>query len=1068
MSTGSYDDSFILSSHIKLVNHKVTVLNEKLLNADVVKSMFSTPEGLKFAQFMNKKLDVLFNTPEQITLAKEHLQIVDTFVVSNLGLLQDLDYIVNWIKNATIHLSNAVAKKIVLDVNWGLITTLPICKIFVTLCQIPLSFNHHASRMMNFWSYYRVSSHRGTVPMISSEEAVTAFVNAVSNSPLEYVAELAQPIQEPLRVLLLELTPILNSLFGQYCTFDWGQYCIMDDEFIGEKPGPVPYQHSILRYSSVFVQTAFYFLMVFTSYVITNPQFAGLTSGILSEVDTVLLLGGVSMSFNNLNSLSKKHSYSYAIMATIEKDLENKKKIGHSIRIKHLRHLLQGFIDHYAYCEATLWMYAEEILALVGFSFYEICVCMGIEECRASVIELLSTVCEFLSLFAKRSRFIQRNYLFNLATQDYQYLDELMRIYGRVSDNDLAPAISSISLILEAIQSVDLDQFDSGVSYDFSGLYLTHGRIIHEIFSKIKPSDSTLMLSPLLLQIMTVRRHAELCECPEKIFLASCPIDELVRFNSIFTAQFKTVNLPIAACRTFVECFRYFPVNTQTDEVFTKCYNEFLNRLLNALIEPTSIASKNTQIGRQKAYDDGFKTIGFLPIVDNNNHKTYKIESNQVSKISDAMAFMSQIPEHYYHGSKSKDFKNEFRTKFIEMVRKKINDEEQNPLIVSSTLTVMSQILPITFDCLNQDIIPFLLDVIRSNTSKFNRMDINTKAEILSTGSQSFQSEGFVGSYMDLLDKFMSEDYLRSTYEPFGMRFVGDASRKHPFELIFSQQPIQDLVSIFGPDTAVAMESVILKYASDAFSNIIRVFQANRAKIEPWCNQFKQKHKLSKEYNTFPDIQAAANGLLTLGVSTSLINMIKGSLSSITKELFPGLSDVFNSALARMGKKLGKKDGMITEILGIKGPSYFLKERAKGLVKEQLPSELFFFYLALLFGFKDWEEVNFNSESDTFSNNLQVLPIAIGLFLELKYDIFIEKDRSALDYAIEQFFNVLSYIACLRKKKSNRSYQSFLVLVDHFPFYIKDLEYGRIEHSIPFTLIRACYNDIAIADNSNK
>jgi len=336
------------------------------------------------------------------------------------------------------------------------------------------------------------------------------------------------------------------------------------------------------------------------------------------------------------------------------------------------------------------------------------------------------------------------------------------------------------------------------------------------------------------------------------------------------------------------------------------------------------------------------------------------------------------------------------------------------------------------------------------------------KAEVLSKASELKLKSGtsYINFYRNQFVSFATENHVKSVYEPFGLRFVCEQNSKHPFELIFAVTPIGDFLQTFGYDGALTTIHDINSKAYDGILSLYSTFTKNVSSLSSWKTSFLTNHQFPKEVFDNKDFLNASRTLMNIGTSTVLYGMIKSSVKSLTSALLPGFVDTTQAAISRSFPQISPTDAVVAEAIGVTPINYFLKEMVKSSSKSPVNMELFFFYLALLFVNTDSFFLSFHEDNDSFTNNLHLLPVAIGTLLELKDILFNNPSRKDLESALELFFAVLAALSEIKKEKDAESYEPFVILMDHFPYFINGLEYGIIEHAFPFTIIRSAYNKI--------
>lgn len=152
--------------------------------------------------------------------------------------------------------------------------------------------------------------------------------------------------------------------------------------------------------------------------------------------------------------------------------------------------------------------------------------------------------------------------------------------------------------------------------------------------------------------------------------------------------------------------------------------------------------------------------------------------------------------------------------------------------------------------------------------------------------------------------------------------------------------------------------------------------------------------------------------------------------------------------------KLTKKDKEFRETVSPFKYDYSLSERCISITSsKKLNPFQFFFYLALVFTNDKWKDTDYDFTRDTFTNNLHVIPPALELIIQLNLLFFPQCDDKKIEESLVIAREKL-------KNESQKQYQSFIALIDHFQPVSKTMHLNFDERTFPSYLIRSCYNDL--------
>ena len=1057
--TDLFDELVILRQHAQLLSNSVqnviTFLNKK----DIIKELSKTSDGQKIIKVINAYKDAIYNNPSSIRLSPEQLTMLDRMLKEQINALIDLDWIIYVLNEITAALRKVTDKKIMLEITWGSQITIICCELFSYFVSVFLSFSQYSNQIAELFYYSRLSSQFGLIKgQLRGIDKVREFIDSLRKGPFYYPKTALSFFQDQMGHLLRKLSPNCLSFFLTYSTFDWSQYSIECDDFIGRKTENSSPQNFIFKYTSVYVTTMRLFALTFDDYIGKHPEHMNLLSLFLSESSRFnLLIENQTIDMKTIMKMCSTNKFIVTQGANIIADTETKMKTSHLKRIRHLDNLLSDFQEHYDVCPSTIWLYNDELLALIGLAYYQMSTCFFIEDCQKPLADLLITVLNFFDIFEKESKQMQRNYIFNLARQDFEYLEYLLGIIcSREISQKMSVFCDFVNKTCQSLQAIDLESYDKGARYNFIPLYVTHGRFI--IHTQENGLVNTLT-TPILLHLATISNHCQLASSPIQTLYDTCPISKISDLQGAMNNVISKSTTTIICTKGYLDSFRYVQANKKSEMLFKNCSDTFISKLISSLGSMVDSSSTSAQIIRQNQYDTRFKKDAFIPYYTPENKDTYKTQGGIVNKSTFLLKSAKTMRSKSYHGSCSVNVLEEFTKKIASMVIEKLKNNAPHPLLYLSLLNVMLQNLQSVFNTIDIQLVPFIIKSIREQFFDFGVSTLKQKAEILS-GTAPIKLDGYVDFYRTYIGRFVEENHTKSIYEPFGLRFVGDQSAMHPFDLMLAQTQISDFLQAFGYDGGLATIHELNKHMFSGIMQLYKTFTKCKSEIAAWMSKFLSNHDFPKEILERSDIKEASRTLMSIGVATVLYNMVKNAARAMTSALLPGFVDTTQAAMFRLYPNITPNDAIVAEAIGVTTMNIFLNEQVKKSLNSGVDVIPFFFFLALLFANTDWDFVSFHEDNDSFTNNIQLLPIAINTILESKNTIFNNPKQEDLESAESIFFTTLSTIAEIKKERDTESYESFVILIDHFPYFVTGLEYGILEHAFPFTIIRSAYNKI--------
>ncbi|EAY20990.1 hypothetical protein TVAG_172470 [Trichomonas vaginalis G3] len=1081
MSKGRFDDFIVLSKHIPLLTTKVNNIVSSITSVDIDKKLKLGAEAQKLATILESKKEDILKSHSSIKISKEQLMIIDDVIKSQKQTISDIDYVVQWISNSKTQLASLKGSGVQLDLSYGNVITNYFCQIFNATAKAHLQLCSVGKQLYKFWQFLRLSSSSNEFSNMNSE-IIDSNLQCFTTNSFEYLEQKLTSIFGICYQFIRKLVNVLSPLISPFTTFDWSQYSIESDDFIGEVTGALLPQHYIFKNLSLYTETTKFIALIFSDLVAKKPETMDFFSQIFSETDHI-----------NLNENSQISNAELAKLSNLQPDIANrlrqdeifkqKKFKFHPERVIHLTNLLNELEDHYEFCNSILWIYNDEILALLGFAYYELCICFEFEEqtCNESYkkfdvktiweksFDLLAAIVRLFNKIEIQSTTMQRNYVFNLATQDTEYLQQHIQVFQEfeLDQSHMTLVLGLQAIINSLMKDVDLDKFDNGERFDFLPLTVSIGRLIMYCFKNKIANQCSVILQDL----DTINRHIQNAQNPIQVIYDTIPIHTIRNFVERTSKVIEPRSTSIDSYRYFLDLYRYIPNSPKSDESFVALYKTYLDRLTSIFENNISISNMTTLIIRQGEYDPKFKPETFSSNFYAEHYNSFKTSASLINKQTMALNCVYSMPQYTIHGTTKVQGKEMLKKAILEKIAKKLSDSEPNPLILISFINVMIQTLQGVARALDVDLVSSIMSELRKQLNcepskgfvgNFGDLTLSKKADLLCS-LDDISLDGYVSFFTSALGDFVQNGNKKSTYEPFGLRFVGDASSKHPHDLIFAQLPISDLLHTFGYDIGLASIHTLNKKMLEFFNKLTTVFTDNKSVIASWLSQYEtsQNRKFPTDFLQSAEFQDASEAMMNIGVSTVLYKMIKRSAQSMTSALFPGFNDAVMAAVSRC---VDRKDGLkpqemlIAEMIGVSEKNYFLRELLKRKILSKFDAKLFLFYLALLFGNTSWDYIHFSDDNDSFTHNMQCLCIAFGTILDNSDILFENSELKLIRNAEKTFFATLAEIASIKREREPESYHPFVILMDHFPYFTKHVPYGVMEQSFPYILIRNAYN----------
>jgi len=199
------------------------------------------------------------------------------------------------------------------------------------------------------------------------------------------------------------------------------------------------------------------------------------------------------------------------------------------------------------------------VLSILGFSSFEIMTGLSTFPKDETLIPLISSTAKLLTFSLRHERTILRFLLFNLREYDSPYLNVMI--------NSFTIPQSNYTLICNTIASlnmVNIEEFDSGRSYDLTGVLITILRVV-DYFNIYSTNHGVGHLHPLFNVISAVYYRVDTFISVSRRFLSSAPLHMLWGFTEELSSLAKDSKPNTGKhVSTFVSIPGFFTYDTNT------------------------------------------------------------------------------------------------------------------------------------------------------------------------------------------------------------------------------------------------------------------------------------------------------------------------------------------------------------------------------------------------------------------------------------------------------------------------------------------------------------------------
>jgi len=161
------------------------------------------------------------------------------------------------------------------------------------------------------------------------------------------------------------------------------------------------------------------------------------------------------------------------------------------------------------------------------------------------------------SWFVNNKTLVERFFVFNLATLDADYLEEMLKGFDPKIGKAGADVVQIGYSIHRSLCDIDLATYDQGQRYDFNMLIMTHGRTLYK-YNDISMKIRATFLNPVFEHLQTVITHAEGAQDGVQYFLAACPLHKLWPYSKTLQKFISLASMPINFASSVLNLFAFF------------------------------------------------------------------------------------------------------------------------------------------------------------------------------------------------------------------------------------------------------------------------------------------------------------------------------------------------------------------------------------------------------------------------------------------------------------------------------------------------------------------------------
>ena len=1093
---GDFDISEILIHHSDRIDGQLERLQLIVSPSSKFVEALKSKQGDSFVSFLqqyDRSLSSRMTVPRMSDAVKSFPNEFLKDVIPNAAAI--IDDIYNWVFVARIQLHKISEQSLDFNIQTNNLIAIHVCKLFITISKVCLFFHYFPpcriiALMIDHYSVLtKLHYSRPTNELVK-------FITSVTASPFDVIKSMMKPIVNNLAGLVSLIGPYLIQIFGAWPIIDWQDFMIFDRKAKKQVESTLPsLSHMILMNLPVLAETVYLYSFVFPNIISKNPQFITLTETIFSDCPYIFITRRYKVDIGQLNeTLAKTGSpIPKFIMKTIRSKHDNKNRISQIKRMKHIISLLSNILDVSLYNSEYLPKFIYDILPLAGFACYQIKVSLSKETVNAETAQLLSLIVELAKQFSKNMDSISRFFLFNLATIDAHYLDQLIENYKAASEEWQSQINAKIADISQQIKQLDLQEFDNGTRYDLTPMIVTIGRVFYN-FNFMRATQRTSFLNSVFDHLMTILMHCKLMSSSLDSFLEICPIHKFWCFNNILYKYTEDFPGGIQTYASFISltsfynkdyiCLSLNPQEQSRINEFTKNSRakllKSIQKMLNSYLKPET---KFSIIINQNRFDKIFdpKIFSKYYLVQENlqtsDGNSYNVEPDSTSreKLSQLKELMKNLPGELSLGNEKISITDYIASNITNQLNFILFKNHMiTPGMADSSFSIASPILWPMFSLLG---ISYPSKVLEC---KFDNNTLNDKTSFLDLiasiktneipDNEAMIYKKIIEMFQLKLSQFITKDYVKTAFLPYGQRFNNIVDIGYKSDDFFSETGFNYLISSLGLHAGFILDRMLINYAASSMHSVFRSYTSISGLVNSWYIDFRNSGTAWYAAQGEKAVTSASNELIHLAVILVTRKMLRDAMSNLANRSMPGLIPILKAAFMRNPDRLSQKEDLIDEVVSRSNTYRFIELilETKDIQKASDPIE-FFFFLALSLISPQFDDIKFTPISEILTYNLHIIPIAIDAFIHLLKCFVTSCDDKIISAGMEFYFSVLQRI--VQKKRgelessskpslTNSSINSLIILADIFPKYVKTIEYGRIGISFPYSVITEAYREL--------
>jgi len=442
--------------------------------------------------------------PDSLKFPNLSYEMVEDYGVLLRYPYQVLCHFIDFQMNTIKALSDVINESKVFDIAWNYAFVLPIMRLFTNYVKLHVFLSQIADidKVPIVYGYCYNKKAKNELENLSR---VTSFVR--ERTTYKLLESELQIVNDHFFTLFSSIENVMQQVLGASMSYEWSLINISDNPVENEEGSPeFPFfkkDYIVMIHLEEICECFVCYCLINMKVISSGTPFAILLQQIVAHKSTLSLYGETKADLHRVfEDMRKARNKRNDDLSAIDKA----KELAIALipirdnRCRRLTMILNEFMNAAMYDPSIICSKLIIFLAMIGFSNFEVnCYLSRFnKDTTESLISLIYKLVQTITYCMTNFHIIERFLIFNFREYDGPFLDTKAHSF-HIPQSDY----NRISLVIEALRTIDIELYDNGQSFDLSGLKMNLQRIMTS-FNRFSTSNGILHLSPLFNLISAI------------------------------------------------------------------------------------------------------------------------------------------------------------------------------------------------------------------------------------------------------------------------------------------------------------------------------------------------------------------------------------------------------------------------------------------------------------------------------------------------------------------------------------------------------------------------------------